>query len=150
MGGKDPISILFEHMKIVICGSMSSARKMMELGEELTQMGHEIVLPKDTREYAEKILAEESSWESTQNKIEHDLIRGYFEEIKNANAILVANFDKRGIRNYIGGNAFLEMGFAHVLYKRVFLLNAIPDMIYTDEIRAMQPIMLHGNLLNIK
>ena len=55
-----------------------------------------------------------------------------------------------GIPNYIGGNTFLEMGFAHVLNKKVFLLNNIPAMPYDDEIKDMQPIVLNGDLLKIK
>jgi nucleoside 2-deoxyribosyltransferase len=137
-------------MKIVICGSMSSAIQMLEAEKELLQNNHEVVLPKHAKEYAEKILAEETAQESTKNKIEHDLIRDYFEKIKNADAILVINVEKKGISNYIGGNSFLEMGFAHILNKTIFILNDIPDMIYTDEIRAMQPVVLNGNLYKIR
>ena len=42
------------------------------------------------------------------------------------------------------------MGFAHVLNKKIFILNDIPEMIYIDEIKAMQPIILNGNLAKIK
>ena len=60
------------------------------------------------------------------------------------------NYEKRGIKNYIGGNVFLEIGFAHVLGKKIFLLNEIPDMFYKDEIESMDPIVLKGNLNKIK
>jgi len=60
------------------------------------------------------------------------------------------NYDKRGIKNYIGGNSFLEMGFAHILQKKIFLLNGIPEIIYSDEIKAMQPTVLNGDLSKIK
>jgi predicted RNA-binding protein with PUA domain len=63
---------------------------------------------------------------------------------------LIVNIDKKDICNYIGGNTFLEMGFAHILNKKIFLLNEIPEMIYTDEILAMQPIALNGDLSKIK
>jgi predicted RNA-binding protein with PUA domain len=136
-------------MRIVICGSMSSAVQMLDAEKELLENNHEVVLPKNTKKYAEKVLTEEISSESTKNKIEYDLIRDYFKKIKNADAVLVVNVDKKGIRNYIGGNSFLEMGFAHCLNKKIFLLNAIPDMIYTDEILALQPVVLNGNLFKI-
>ena len=137
-------------MKIIICGSMSSAAQMLDAEKELLQDNHEVVLPKHTKEYAEKVLAEETAHESTKNKIEHDLIRDYFEKIKNADAVLIVNVDKKGIHNYIGGNSFLEMGFAHILNKPIFILNQIPEMIYTDEILAMQPVVLNGDLLKIQ
>jgi len=136
-------------MKIVICGSMSSAIQMVNVKNELLQNNHDVILPKNTEQYAEKVLKEEDSHESTKNKIENDLIRDYYEKIKKADAILVVNIDKRGVPNYIGGNSFLEMGFAHVLNKTIFLLNEIPKMTYTDEILAMQPVVLNADLSRI-
>ncbi|MFH0892288.1 MAG: hypothetical protein V1867_05915 [Candidatus Falkowbacteria bacterium] len=133
-------------MKIVLCGSMSSAKRMTEIETELKKSGHEVILPKNAREYANGDLAPESSHESTQNKIAGDLIRDYYEKIKAADAVLIVNETKKGIKNYIGGNAFLELGYGHALNKKTFILNGIPDMPYTDEILAMQPILLNGDL----
>jgi predicted RNA-binding protein with PUA domain len=59
---------------------------------------------------------------------------------------LVVNEDLNGIKGYIGGNSFLEMGFAHVLNKKIFLLNPISEMGYEDEIVAMKPVILNGDL----
>jgi len=47
--------------------------------------------------------------------------RRYYEIIKECDAILVLNLEKNKIKNYIGGNTFLEMGFAHVLNKKIYL-----------------------------
>jgi predicted RNA-binding protein with PUA domain len=38
------------------------------------------------------------------------------------------------------------MGFAYVLGKKIFLVNPIPDLNYKDEIKAMNPIVLNGNI----
>jgi hypothetical protein len=58
--------------------------------------------------------------------------------------------DKNGIKNYIGGNTFLEMGFAHVLNQKIFLLNPIPEIpFYKTEIEAMRPVVLNGDLAKI-
>lgn len=52
--------------------------------------------------------------------------------------------------NYIGGNCLMEMGMAYVNKKKIFLLNDIPqDVPYLDEIIAMDPICLRGNLKSI-
>lgn len=128
---------------------MSSAVKMLNAEKELLQKGHKVVLPKHTKEYAEIESEADTSHESIKDKIEQDLIRDYFEEIKNADAVLIINVDKYGIQNYIGGNAFLEMGFAYVLSKPIYILNQIPEIFYKDEILAMQPITLNGNLSKI-
>lgn len=134
-------------MKIVICGSMSAAKEMVSAANELLKKNHEITLPRNTEKYAEGLMTgEQIAHEAAKNKIEHDLIRDYFRKIENCDAILVVNAEKKGIANYIGGNGFLEMGFAHVLNKKIFILNDIPQSGYTDEIVAMQPVVLKGDL----
>lgn len=133
-------------MKIVICASMSAVKSIVAIKRELEKVGHVVVAP----ENLERHLAKEfSSSESTNEKIKDDLIRGYFEKIKNSDAVLIINEDKNGIANYVGGNTFLEIGFAYALRKKVFLLNPIPEVSYKDEIIAMQPIVLDGDLKNI-
>jgi predicted RNA-binding protein with PUA domain len=42
------------------------------------------------------------------------------------------------------------MAFAYVLDKKIFLLNPIPKISYSDEIYAMKPIILNGDLTKIK
>lgn len=136
-------------MRIILCGSMSSAQTMVELKSTLEQQGHDVVLPKMTEEIAAGTHTAFTGSESTQEKIEHDLIRDYYEVITTGDAILVVNLDKNGIKDYIGGNSFLEMGFAHVLHKPIYLYQGIPNMSYTDEIIAMQPIALEKDLSKI-
>ena len=136
-------------MKIVICGSMAFSKEIVEIADKLKQNNHEVIIPFNVEKYADGNLVIENSYESTKNKIDNDLIRGYFNEIKIFDAVLIVNLDKNGISNYIGGNTFLEMGFAHVLDKFIFLINPIPDMLYTDEIKAIKPIILNNDLLKI-
>jgi hypothetical protein len=133
-------------MKIVICGSMSASKQMVEIQKFLKEKGHEVMIPRRAELYAEGKLQEESGCESTKNKIEYDLIREYYLAIESADTVLLANFDKGGVSNYIGGNSFLEAGFAHVLNKKLYFLNEVPEMIYSDELRALQPIILNGDL----
>ncbi|MCX6720703.1 MAG: hypothetical protein NTW11_02775 [Candidatus Staskawiczbacteria bacterium] len=133
-------------MKIAICGSMSFSKEMVEIKKRLEEKGHEVLLPHDTEKYVSGELAFESGGESTMRKIAGNLIQEYFLEIKNNDAVVVANYDKNGIKNYVGGNSFLEAGFAHVLGKKLYFINDIPNMPYADEIKAMQPIILNGDL----
>ena len=136
-------------MKIVICGSMRLSQKMLKIKEELTKLGHFVIVPRHTEEYAVLNTSDHMHNESVKNKINHDLIRQYFNEIERNDAVLVVNDPLKDIPNYIGGNAFLEMGFAHVLNKKVYLLNPIPEMSYSDEIIAMQPIILNGDITKL-
>lgn len=129
-------------MKIAIAGSMSVAKDMLKIKEELEKFRHIIVIPTNTEKYAEGKIDIENKWE----KIELDVLKGYFTEIKNCDALLVINQLKNNISNYIGGNSLIEMAFAYVLDKKIFLLNSIPDLNYRDEIEAMKPIILNGDL----
>jgi nucleoside 2-deoxyribosyltransferase len=137
-------------MKIVICGSMALVKEMIVQEELLVAAGHEVVLPDFTREYAQMDSLEEIHKESAKNKIEHDLIRGYYKSIQESDAILVVNGERKGIAGYVGGNTFLEMGFAFVLEKPIYLLHEIPKMGHEDEIVAMMPVLLSGDVSKIQ
>jgi len=139
-------------MKIVICSSLDFTYEVKEISEKLKEKGHEVVIPKTSGDILngevgfEQIMKEKENGEICKRAIKLDVIRKYFEEIKKADAVLALNLDKKGIKNYIGANVFLEMGFAHVLGKKTFLFNDIPDMFHKDEIEIMQPIVINGDL----
>lgn len=128
---------------------MSASQQMVGIAKSLTNMGHEVIIPKNAEKYASGELLAESNVESTKHKIEQDLIREYYLSIKNADAVVVANYDKRNVKNYVGGNSFLEAGFAHALRKKLYFVNDIPEMVYSDELRSFQPIILNGDLSQI-
>ena len=142
-------------MKIAICASLDFTNEIINIAKQLTEQGYEVIIPKtaemilDKEVTLEQILKEKENGEISNRAIRQDSIRYYFEIIKDIDAILVLNFEKKGIKGYIGGNVFLEMGFAHVLGKRIFLLNEIPDMLHKDEIKVMRPIILNGDLSKI-
>jgi len=143
-------------MKIVICASISFTDKIKEIADQLSEKGHSVEIPfTSQRIISGELTLEEFLNEKQKNgdgalrKIQDDLIKRYYEIIKNADAVLVINMNKNGIENYIGGNTLIEMAFAHVLDKKIFLLNPIPEISYKDEILAMQPTVLDGNLAKI-
>ena len=133
-------------MKIAICSSMVFLEEMGKVKSELENNDHEVFLPHNTEGYlsGEKDPVQEE--ETVQNKIENDLFKYYYKVIDNSDAILVLNYDKNGIENYIGGNTLIEMSFAHILDKEIYLISSIPDMRYTDEIEAFEPVVLGGDL----
>lgn len=143
-------------MIIAICGSLNFTYEIQALAENLRQRGFTVRIPLTSERILrgevtlEEIKAEKLSGKITERVIKNNSIRAYCEVIKNSDAILVANYDKNGVKNYIGGNAFLEMGYAHILEKPIFILNDIPDLSYTDEIREMQPLVLNGDLSLLK
>lgn len=142
-------------MKIAICGSLNFTHEIKKLADELLLLGFEVQILLSSEKILKGIFSldeikkEKETGEFSNRAIKYDSIRGYWKIINDFDAILVANYDKNNIKNYIGGNTFLEMGFAHILNKKIFLLNDIPDMIYIDEIKTMQPIIINGNLKKV-
>lgn len=140
-------------MKITICGSSTFKEKKIEYKKQLQKLGHEALIHPDYEAFA--LGEKQDVWKRVQNgehaavKYEQGYIKWYYNTIKESDAVLILNFDKKDIQGYVGGNTFLEIGFAYVLDKKIYLLNDIPDMPYTDEIQAMQPIVLNGDISKI-
>jgi len=144
-------------MRIVICASVDVTPKTKEISETLIKMGHTVDIP----HYSKKIIDGEISFEdylrikgkdgdtAFREQAGTDLIKRHYNLIQNADAILVVNVAKKGVENYIGGNTFLELGFAHILNKKIFLLNPIPAVNYKDEIVAMNPTVVNNDLTKI-
>lgn len=132
-------------MRIAICSSMSFAKEVLETKRELELLGHQVSIPANCEVYAKGRISVEDKWD----KIQNDVIKNYFKKIKKSDAILVLNLTKNQITNYVGGNSLIEMAFAHVLGKKIYLFNNIPDMNYADEIAAMKPTILGRKLQDL-
>src|SRR3989338_620964 len=103
-------------MKIAICGSMVFTDKMLEVKMQLEELGHHVFVSGFADSYKGKQEKEIEDL-SLVDKHQNDAIREFWDKIKKSDAILVLNFDRKGVKNYIGGNTFIEIGFAHVLEK---------------------------------
>jgi len=142
-------------MKITLCGSIKFADKLVDAYRKLEKLGHQPIMHEDMFGVADGTAKE---LEDIRNNVEHSEIKrkyGYIkwwhDSIRNSDGILVLNYDKNGIKNYIGGNTLIEIGFAHVNNKKVFLLNPIPEEApYVDEIKAMADVILKGDLSKIQ
>lgn len=133
-------------MKIGVIGSMQYTEQMLKAKEELIALGHDAFLTDLHEPFIGKTDEEKEAIKLDQ-KNNKDAIREFWNMMQGADAVLVLNLDKHGIANYIGGNTFLEIGFAHVLGQKIFLLNPIPDIqFYKTEIEAMKPVILNGDL----
>ncbi len=128
---------------------MQFHREMEAMRKRLQARGFTVLVPADLDhiENNESYMTNDEDKIST--KIEFDFIREHFKKIEQADAILILNYEKKGIAGYIGGNTFLEMGYAFGLDKKVYLLHPIPEMDYKTEMYAIQPIILDGDLEKI-
>lgn len=141
-------------MKITICGSSAFKEKMIEYRDALIGLGHESIVHPDYEAFIkgekQEIWNQVTGGEHAEAKKAQGYIKWYYDAICSSDGILVLNFDKKGIKNYVGGNTLMEIGFAHVNDKKVFLLNDVPeDVSYADEIKAMFDVVLNGDLTKI-
>jgi len=137
-------------MKIGIIGSMQFTEKMLEVRDQLIKLGHAAFVTDLHKPFIGKS-DEEKERIKIDQKNNQNAIREMWRLMQSADAVLVLNIDKHGIKNYIGGNTFLEIGFAHVLNQKIFLFNPIPNIpYYKTEIVAMKPIIVNQDLSLIK
>jgi len=137
-------------MKIGIIESMQFTEKMIEVRDQLRKLGHEAFLT-DLHDAFIGKSDEEKEKIKIDQKNNLDAIKEFWRAMQGADAVLVLNFDKHGIKNYVGGNTLMEIGFAHVLNQKIFLWNPIPEIpYYKSEIEAVKPVIINGDLSLIK
>ncbi len=141
------VRILYPPLMIItICGSMQFHREMTQTQLLLEDQGHTVLVPKDLTVLERNESYMETDVERITSKIEHDFIREHFKKIEKSDAVVILNYEKKNTAGYVGGNTFLEMGYAFGLGKKIYLLYPVPEMDYSVEMHAMKPIVLHGDL----
>ena len=153
-------------MKITICSSMQFFPEFSKLKNELESFGHEVFAPEQRVEMPLEFGGGKTSirgFFESQGGVnafgaDHDIwkakseaIRAHFDKVDGSDAILVTNYPKKGIDGYIGGNTFLEMGYAFATNKKIFVLFDLPiDSPYKEELLGLLPILINGKLNLIK
>ena len=92
-------------MKICICCSLSFTDKVKQIAEELEKLGHEVLLPKGI--LIDVIHQPDFNPVTAKRDNGYDAIREHFDKIKDSDAVLVCNFTKNGVDNYICANTCL-------------------------------------------
>ncbi len=140
---------------ITVCASCAFYRKVNEVKDALEPMGFEVLVPKlalKMKQTGDYEVDHYKTWFADPNDYDKkaDLIRAHFAEIDKADAILVVNEEKKGIKNYIGGNVLMEMALAFHTNKPVFILNDVPEgSSVEEEIRGVLPVLLHGKVQDL-
>lgn len=134
-------------MKICICCSLSFVDEVNKVAEELRKLGHEVLLPNGVINR----LVEQADFDPVQSKIDTDSCHKHTDKIRESDAVLVCNYDKNGIANYIGANSFAEMFVANYFNKSIYTLRPLPDQPYiNDEIQSFGVIVINDELTQIK
>ncbi|MBN2330796.1 MAG: hypothetical protein JXC85_03195 [Candidatus Aenigmarchaeota archaeon] len=132
-------------MKIMICGSMSFAREMLEAKGKLEGLGHEVLLTSD----AEACVDNPGLNMDREHCHEKQIDKECFDKVAESDAILVVNYPKDGIEGYVGGATLMEIGIARHMDKKIFLLHDPPreeKLRYAFEIGLTNPIVLNGRI----
>lgn len=135
-------------MKVVISWSMAFASEMREIKELCEKVWHAVILPDNVEDFLAWKKNKEA--EALNPKIKWGLIKKHYHKIEESDALLVVNIQKNAIAWYVGACSLIEMGFAYILNKPIFLRNEIPDMSYTDEIKALEPMVIYQNIEKVK
>ena len=141
---------------ITICSSASHYKNVLDLEKDLKKLGFKVKIPK-TANVMKRSKNFDISFYKTwyKNKADYKkkakLMDGHFKKVLDADAILVTNFEKNGLRGYIGGNVLMEMVLAYHYKKPIYLLNPISeDLSIKEEVYALFPTFLNGDLNKIK
>jgi hypothetical protein len=135
-------------MKLFLISSKRFYDRIPEIDSTLKYLGHQTTMPNcyespETEELYKKLGREDhSKWKSKMFKHSEKVIQ-------DNDAVLVLNFQKDSVKNYIGGATFLEMYDAFRLGKKIYMYNEIPEGMLHDEIIGFTPIILKGDLSKI-
>jgi len=136
-------------VKIFIVCSKYFYNKLENIADFLERKGHKITFPNS---YDEPLKEEKMKRLSKEEHIKwkRTMLKKDEKNILHQEAILVLNFEKKRIPNYIGGATFLEIYKAFELNKKIFFYNPLPKCSFTDELIAIDPIIINGDLNKIK
>ena len=131
-------------MKVFIACSKHFYDRVESVAKYLVGNGHEISYPdcfdEPFGEFEFKVGSEEhANWK-------HETMMRTKSNIVANDAILVLNFEKKGIPNYIGGATFMEIIKAWELGKKIYFYNSVPRCSFTDELFGMRPLVINGDL----
>ena len=82
----------------------------------------------------------------TMTEVKKGFISKHFKKIKKADFVLVANYDKKGVRGYIGSNTLMEIAVAFDNKKQIYILNEVGDQSCSEEVNALAYKNLGGDV----
>lgn len=124
---------------------MKHAKKIIEWKKKLESQGFEVETPLMYSKYNgdfHAIRDVEGNLEEFE-RYKRIATKKHFQKIKESDILLVLNYDKNGIKNYIGGNTFAEIAYAYGLNIchnkniEIYTVNPLPeDLPYSEELKA--------------
>ncbi len=125
---------------ITLCSSMQFKQEILAVKAELENLGYEVLIP----ELSEKSAEYHSLPPDGQKAAKATFIKNHFDRIAAADAILVLNYEKKGIEGYVGSNTLMEIGVAFNLGKKIYLLYPLAEQGCKEEVEALCTEVLNG------
>lgn len=141
---------------ITVCSSANFYRHVIDIKNLLEGLGYQVLVPSNALEMertGDFDVNHYKTWfeDSKDYHKKAALMLEHFEEVEKADAILVVNNEKHGIKNYVGGNVLMEMALAFHRKKPIFILNGAPEESgFLEEILGMNPVFLHGKVEDLR
>lgn len=137
---------------ITICSSGSHYKNAVDIEKSLKMLGFKVLIPNTA-----KVMKENNNFDINLYKTWFKDKKNYFKKTKymedhfkkviKADAILVTNFEKNGIKGYIGGNVLMEMTIAFHYKKPIFIYNDIAeDLNIKEEVYGLNPVFIDRDL----
>lgn len=136
-------------MKIFICASKHNYSHIPDVKTALEQMWHIITLPNSYDNPGMETSIRQKSKEE-HIKWKQEMLNLQSEKVSENDAILVMNFDKNWMKNYIWWATFLEVYEAFIQWKKIFFYNPLPEWILYDELAGINPAVINWDLNLIK
>lgn len=137
---------------ITICCSTNFYKDVLGIEKELKKLGFKVKIPYTARKMQKTgnyNIDDYKTWfvNNADYKIKTKLMDGHFKKVLQADAVLVVNGEKNGIKGYIGGNALMEITLAYHYKKPIFIYNEISeDLNIKEEIYGVNPIFIIEDL----
>lgn len=141
---------------ITLCSSASFYRDLLEIEKQLKKAGFQVKIPITAQRMKRSgnfNVADYKTWYTNKNdyKKKTKLMNEHFKKVLTANAILVVNNEKNGIKGYIGGAVLQEMTLAYLHKKQIFLWNdIISELSFEEEVRGLYPIIIDRDITKIR
>jgi len=109
--------------RIYVLGSSHFMKEMVACSEQLRDLGYDGWIHPDYEAFVrgekQEILKRAWNGEHAAVKRENNYLKVHYQHILDSDMILFVNNEKKGKKNYVGGNVLIEMGQAYVNNKKI-------------------------------
>lgn len=120
---------------------MAFIDEMEALAHELGRLGCAVDAPvREEQAISWDALNDSQAWARKKSYID-----GHLEKIRQADLVLLANYDKHGVVGYIGANSLMEAAFAYALNVPVAYLWPVGEQGCRLEALAISDRVMHGS-----